>query len=516
MAWRVPPVDGFLVRENQGEREDESIDQVVRFSIAHISPETVCFRFSLTVVDGEHSKTVIYLQITPDHLDSLCHDICKLKGPGLPHLDNVRTRLGRKGGRGDLIYLRFQLRNDTRAQCIVPNDFPDYEALDDPARHAIDIFASAASSPSFSLYFPANQLSRQGLDACVEAVQRHSVLKGEELHSYQRAVQLQRLYGGKGGKVFAIVDRESSSQPETDSFATLGFDVVPRHQGSPPQYGDCSNHLEKPGTALAGATNKAESALVDCAPPRYGDTEQSRDAPVASKRIRLGGDEDEDEYGLSHPSSKRVLSRSRSAATFAPALVTKAQRLARSEVDDADVDGNVLLLRDLLRRVNEQEDRQLLQEQENQRLGHEVKRLQEDVLQLQRQNMTSDKRQTEVEGVCDGLEHQQDLVKDELENLQVEIGELEGKCGELEKQMPNVLDELEDLVRDTIRDTLQEDMLRDLIADLVEEHKGDSASGNMEREREGNLTEPLRAYVRENVMEQLATMKAKMRKALRG
>ncbi|KAK1659822.1 hypothetical protein BDP55DRAFT_755089 [Colletotrichum godetiae] len=512
MAQRLPPVEGFLVYENPGEQH-EFADQAVKFTSAYLSPQTACFRLTFTILGGEHNKTVIYLQIASDNLDSFRYETCKLKDGGLPHLDEVRRRLGRKGGRGDLTHLRFLLRNGIHVQRIVPHTLPDYEALDDPSRHVLDTVASIAASPSFSLYIPANRLSRNSLNVCVEAVQRCSVLTKEEFLVYQRAVQLQRLYGGDGGRMLAVheddaaVDRDlavddhdSSSRQETDSCATLGFDVVPRDQNSPPQYDEGSVDVKKPMARLAD-TAHVDNSVIDFPPPEYGDIEQARDTPMALKRVRQWVDED----GSPHPSPKRMFSLGSCVAISASASVTNARRLdakKRLDLENANVD-SYMLLHDLSRR------------QENHQLRHEIKLLQEKVEQLQRQNMSSEKRQSEVEEICDGLEHQQDLVKDELGNFEVQIDELVGRLGEIEKQMPFLLEEREDFMRQTIRDMLQEDMMRDLIADVVKEQADDRSSDYVGREGEVNLPGPVRAYLCTIVADQVAMMKAKMRKALR-
>ncbi|EXF86250.1 hypothetical protein CFIO01_02309 [Colletotrichum fioriniae PJ7] len=468
MAQRLPPVEGFLEYQYPGEQRHEFADQAVKFTSVYLSQKTACFRLTFTILGGEHNKIPIYL------------------------------RLGHKGGRGDLTHLRFLLRNGVHVQRIVPHNLPDYEALDGPSRQVLDIVASIAASPSFSLYIPANRLPKDLLNVCVKAVQRCSVLTKEELLSYQRAVQLQRLYGGDGGRMLAVhdddaaVDRDiavddhdSSSRQETDSCATLGFDVVPRDQNSPPQYDEGFVDVKKPMAKLAD-TAHVDISVVDCPPPEYGDIEQARDTPMALKRVR--------QWGMR--------------------MGLRTQVPNRLEFENADVDG-YMLLHDLSRRVIEQENRQVMQEQENHQLRHEIKLLQEKVEQLQQQNMSSEKRQSEVEEICGGLEHQQDLVKDELENFDVQVDELGGKLGEVEKQMLCFLEEPGDLVRRTIRDMLQEDMVRDAIADVVKECVDDWLSDYIRGEGEVNLAGPVRAYLCKIVTDQVATVKAKICKALR-
>ncbi|GKT92426.1 hypothetical protein CT0861_09524 [Colletotrichum tofieldiae] len=505
MKLRVPPVDVFAVREDQDGRQHEFIDQTFKFSSAYLSSETVCFRLAVTVRDGDHNDTLIYLQVTPDHLDSLRFEPCTKRNRSPPHLDSVRRRLG---GKGDLTRLQFRLRSGIYAQLIVSNDSPDYEALVSPARHTLDLVASVAASSSFSLYLPANQLSKQLLKACVEAVERSSVLTQEELRSYQRAVDLQRLYRGKGGKVLATKDYDGISRPETDSCATtVDFDIVPRHQGPPPLYGECINEGEKPRAISHDAGKFLESSLVDCAPPEYSDTEQSRNVSIASKRVRQCGDEDV----LLHPSSKRVHPQGsfttipETASTRnAPGLEAK----PRPEFDDADDDRN-MLLRNLMRRLEQQEQqmKQLRQEQQTEQLRqeHQIKQLQVEVGKLRRQNADLEGRFSKVEDICDNLEHRQGLVKEDFENLDVHIGELEEFCEKLEKQMPHISDELEDLVRDKISDMLEEHM-----GDLVKRHASDLVGEYIDKGGGGNLSGPLREYVRKNVTIQMAKMKAKM------
>ncbi|KAF4772760.1 hypothetical protein HER10_EVM0012784 [Colletotrichum scovillei] len=531
MAKRLSPVEGFLEYQNPGEQRHEFADQAVKFTSVYLSSKTACFRLTFTILGGEHNEIPIYLQIASDDLDSFRYKTCKLKDRGLPQLDELRRRLGRKGGRGDLTHLRFVLRNGVHLQRIVPHKLPDYEALDDPSRHVLDTVASIAASPSFSLYIPANRLSRKLLDVCVEAVQRCSELTKEEFLSYQRAVQLQRLYGGGGGRMLAVhdddaaVDRDlavddhdSNSRQETDSCATLGFDVVPRERNSPPHYDAGSVDGKKPMANLADTAN-VDNSVIECPPPEYGDIEQARDTPMALKRVRQWVDEG----GSPQPSPKRVSSLGSCVAISASASATNVRRLdakkRRLEFENADVDG-CMLLHDLSRRVIEQENRQVMQEQENHQLRHEIKLLQETVEELRQQNTSCAKRQSEVEEICGGLEHQQDLVKDELENFDVQVDELEGKLDEVEKHMLCFLEELGDLVRRTIRDMLQEDMLqeemvRDAIAVVVKECVDDWLSDYIRGEGEVNLAGPARAYLCKIVTDQVATVKANICKALR-
>ncbi|TDZ13345.1 hypothetical protein Cob_v013208 [Colletotrichum orbiculare MAFF 240422] len=443
--------------------------------------------------------TVIYLQITPDHLDSLRIEPCRLKNGSPLHLDNVRRRLGRKGGRGDLTRLQFQLRSGIHAKLIAPNDFPDYEALARPARHTLGLVASIAASSSFSLYLPANQLSKQLLGACIEAVERSSVLTEQELRSYQRAVDLQRLYRGKGGKVLLTGDYDGSSRPETDSCATtVDFDIVPRHQGLPPVYGECVDEGVKPGALLDDAI---ESPFVDCAPPEYSETEQPGNMQPGPKRVRQCGNED----ALLHPSSKRVLSRGSCNTITETAATKKARRLEanpRPEFDDADGDGNVLL-RNLMRRLEQQEEQiqELRQQQQDEQLRQEcqIKQLQEEIFKLRKQNADLEGRSSKVENICDSLEHGQGLAQEDLENLHVHI------------------DELEELVREQISDMSEEhlgDLMRERLGDLAQEHVGDLVSKYMDALDGGNLAGPLGEYVRHTVTTQMAKMKAKIREAL--
>ncbi|KAF6782118.1 hypothetical protein CSOJ01_16028, partial [Colletotrichum sojae] len=187
------------VRENQYQQEGEVIAQSFELKVVHLSENSVCLRLSRTVVDGDFRNTIIYLQITPDHLDSLRFKFCQSGD------HNVRQRLG---GKSDLIRLRFQLRSSIHAQVIGPKDFPDYKGLDSPAQSTFDLVDSLATS-SFFLYLPANNtLSKKKLNSWVTAVAKFPSLKGEELSSYQRAVGLDRLYSGKGGKVIVTSNRD--------------------------------------------------------------------------------------------------------------------------------------------------------------------------------------------------------------------------------------------------------------------------------------------------------------------
>ncbi|KAK2005969.1 hypothetical protein LZ32DRAFT_611627 [Colletotrichum eremochloae] len=530
MTLRIPPIDVCAVRQDQDGQQHEIIDQAFKFSSAHLAPKSVCFRLSDSIVGGASDGTVIYLQITPNHLDSLSFKFCRSHDANLPYLDSVRRRLG---GKGDLTRLHFQLRSDIHAQLIVPKNFPDCETLDSQARRTLDLAASIAASSSFSLYFAANKLSKQLLNTCVNAVKHFPTLTDNELSSYQRAVDLQRLYRGKGGKVLAIGDcnrvvrvdeqrNRSTSPAATDSCATtVDFDTVPRHQGSPPQYGECVTEGKKLEAISNVAANFIQNSPVHCAPPKYSETEQLGNVPVTSKRVRQCGNEDV----LLHPSPKRVISQDSFAATCTTAATRNARRLEeakpRPESGDADPNDDALL-RNLMRRVEQQEEQigYLRQDQQRNQERQEqmIKQLQDEVEELRRHNTELEGRYRELEDTCDDLAHRQDQGKEDLENLDVHTGELEEFCGKLDEQMSNVLNELEDVVRDKVSDMWKEYVgeSTEHLGDLVKEHIEDLISEYLDKNGEGNLAVLLREHVRKNVATQIAEMKAKLREALQG
>ncbi|KAK1992661.1 hypothetical protein LX36DRAFT_674399 [Colletotrichum falcatum] len=455
----------------------------------------VCFRLAATIKDGDYNDFLIYLQITPDCLDSLHFEPCKKTNGRLPHLDDVRRQLGNEG---DLTRLQFRLRRGIHAQLIVSNDSPDYEALADPARHTFDLVASVAAS-SFSLYLPANKLRNELLDACVEAVMRSSVLTQEEFRSYQRAVNLKRLYRGKGVKVLAASDYNRSSQADgqrnrstspatNDSCATtVDFDTVPRDQGSPPQYGECVSEGKKPRTISDDAANLVENSRVDYAPPKYSETDELRTPTFVSKRLRPHGSED-----VLSPNPKRLLSRGSFTAISATAVTRNARRLeakSRPELDDADIDDRVLL-RNLMRRVAQQEEqiKHLRQGQQSKQLQQEkiIKQLQDDVEKL-RQHTEGGYR--ELEGICDNLACRQDRAEEDLENLDVHTSELDEICDKLEEQIPNVSDQMGDVLEEYMGYWVKEHL-----SDWVKEHMEKLVSKHMGKGGEGDLAGLLREF----------------------
>ncbi|KDN66731.1 hypothetical protein CSUB01_12293 [Colletotrichum sublineola] len=71
MDLRISPVNVFAVREDQEGRDHKFIDQAFKFSSVYLSRQTVCFRLAATIKDGDYNDFLIYLQITPDCLNSL-------------------------------------------------------------------------------------------------------------------------------------------------------------------------------------------------------------------------------------------------------------------------------------------------------------------------------------------------------------------------------------------------------------------------------------------------------------
>ncbi|KAI8233389.1 hypothetical protein K4K55_005212 [Colletotrichum sp. SAR 10_96] len=515
MVPRIPkPTSAYAALEDQGGRKHELIDQAFKFSVAYLAERSFCLRLSDTITDGDLIDTAIYLQITPDLLDSLRFKFYQSIEGAPSHLDNVRRQLG---GKGDLIRLSFQLRSGIHAQLIVPKDFPDHKALGSPARRTYNLIASLAASSSFALYLPANALHKELLNICVNAITQFSALTDKELYSHGRAVQLQRLYRGKGGKLVDTGDYDrppangqhnrsnSPAMSESDA-ATVDFDTVPRHQDSPPQYAESVTDREQFRAILNKAADCHGNSLLGCGLPKYDDIKQAHNVRNASKRVRQSGGED-----VPQPRPKRVLSH----GSFTKIPMTASAQNARclgaeptTQLDDAGVDDNVLL-RALMRRVEQQDEQieRLRKTHESQQLGQEqrIKRLEDEIGKLRRQNMELEGRYRKVEDTCDVLEDQHTQVQDEMANFEIRIGELQGDCDELEQRMPTIHDVVEDLVRDKLEDC-RSDFMKEGLDDLFSEF--------MAKEAEGSLAGRLREYVRKNVKDEVAIMKANMREAL--
>ncbi|KZL85452.1 hypothetical protein CI238_12940 [Colletotrichum incanum] len=486
---RIPIVDDvFAVRDDQDGRQSEFIDQPFKLNIAYLSSTSVCFRLSVTITHGDSSKIPIYLQITSDHIASLRYGFCKENDESSPYLDKMRKQLG---GKHEITRLQFHLHNGVHAQLIVPMWFAGHEALDSPARRTFCLVASLAAASSFSLCLPHN-LGKKLLNQCVQAVRCFPKSTEDELQLYRRSVDLQRLYNGNGGMAFAPGDRDSRPRSEwernrsptpatTGSCATtVDFDIVPRCQPSPPQYGECLDEGQKHTAISDSGPNFIESPTIDCAPPEYSDTELLRNAP-ASKRVRPCGNDDIHP----HPSSKRILLQCSNATGFTTAATRNVPRLeAKSgpDFDDADVDGS-MVFRDLVLRLQ-----QRLEQQEEQ-----MKRLQEEVENLRWRNIELERLSREVEDTCDEIKNRQDKTEEIVDYLLVHTGELDEECEKLGKQMPDISDEVQDWVKDNM-------------GDLMKEY--------MDKGCERSVAGPLREYVRQIVKTHVAKMKAEMCKAL--
>ncbi|KAH0425479.1 hypothetical protein CcaCcLH18_10938 [Colletotrichum camelliae] len=490
-------VDVFTEREYSDGRQAEFINQLFTLRIAYYPPTLVYFRLS-PKVDGVCDASVI-LQILPDHLELLRSQLCRWDDVSSSHPDDARQRLG---GASDLTRLRFKLLSGMSAQIIVPKDSTGFKTPDSAARHAVHLFASLASSPSFCVYFPRNKVQKSLLEQCVRAVPQFSGLNEDDRRNFQRKVDTKRLYGGKGGRVLTPDDYEDSSCTDGErsrsttpasnpsNGSTVDFDSVPRSEGLPPQYNECLFEVGK-SRATSDAddeANSVESTSIGHAPPQYNEADEQPKILKATKRSRHHGKED----ASLHPSPKRVLSQISAAVRVPPG---NARRLEAGLIDDADIDVSDVL-RQLLRRVEHQGQQieQLRQERSmQQRHEHQIKELQEEVETLQRRNEELEKRNSEVENICAEVTHRQEEVEEELESIQVVTSELEEVTGEHGKQLAETSKDVDDLASFTWSDGFPGrigDAMRQHVDKLVQEH--------VDRVCEGLVVEPLKDCVQKN------------------
>ncbi|KAF5498156.1 hypothetical protein CGCA056_v015000 [Colletotrichum aenigma] len=475
----------FAVREDQDGGQPEFIDQPFKLNAVYQSSASALFRLSTTITDSASIKTTIYLQITPDRIASLQNTTCDTSdaNDGSPsHLERVRQRLG---GKRLLTRLQFHLHSGLYAQLIVPTGFARDEAPASPAWHAFRSTASLATVPTFSIYMPHNVLPMTKFETFFQAVRQFPTLTATQRQSYERMVDLRRLYSGKGGVVFTPEDdqnavplrdgeRNRSATPSTESCAsTVPFDTVPRHQDSPPQYDECVVEGPQPRASMTAAAAAAfvKSARGDDALPEYGGSERQHRRLQTSKRVLHCGSEEID----LHPSSKRAhFQRSFASVHATTANAQRPEERSESQFTDAEcVQGRLAVL---------------LEQQRQQ-----IQRLQEDVEELRRRNKELEGRHDEVEDNCGDLENRQTETEETVESLLIHTGELDEECEKLGKQMPDLCDEMEDWVKDNLGDAMKEHMNKWL---------------------EENMAETINGYINEKVAAQIAQMKAKMRKAL--
>ncbi|KAH0419557.1 hypothetical protein CcaCcLH18_14357 [Colletotrichum camelliae] len=477
----------FAVREDQDGGQPAFIDQPFKLNAVYQSSASALFRLSTSITDSASIKTTIYLQITPDRVASLQNTTCDTSDTNdriPPCLERVRQRLGVKSL---VTRLQFKLHSGLHAQLIVPTDFAYDEAPDSPARHAFRSIASLATVPTFSVYMPHNVLPMMKFETFVQAVRQFANLTATQRQSYERMVDLRRLYSGKGGVVFTPEEdqiagplrdgeRNRSATPSTESCAsTVPFDTVPRQQDSPPEYIECVAEGPQPRVsstaAVAGAAAFTKSPGGGDALPEYSDTKRQHPRLQTSKRMLHCGSEEID----LHPSSKRAhFQRSFITVHATTRNAQHPEERSESRYADAECVQSRLAV--------------LLEEQRQQ-----IERLREDVEELRRRNKELEGRHDEVEDNCGDLENRQTETEETVESLLIHTGELDDECEKLGKQMPDMCDEMEDWVKDNMGDAMKEHMSKWL---------------------EENMAETLNGYINEKVAAQIAQMKAKMRKAL--
>ncbi|KAF6826255.1 hypothetical protein CPLU01_09794 [Colletotrichum plurivorum] len=475
----------FAVREDKDARQPDFIDQPFRLNIMHHPSTSVLFRLSVSIIDSTSNKSTIYLQISPDFIASLQFSTCdtsNTSGECPPCIERVRQRLG---GNRHVTRLQFQLHSDVHAQLVVPTGFTPEDAPDSPMKHPFSSATSLATAPSFSLYFRHNILPMTKLQTLLEAVRQFSNLTAAQLQSYNRMVDLRRLYNGRGGVVFAVEDRDRSpvldrehdrpvSQATTESCAsTVAFENVPRHEDPPPQYEECSRGQQPGASSKVGAVH-VTSPSSDCALPEYHDTKPRRNVLNSSKRVLHCGSEDID---LQPP-----FKRSHSIHSFATVYKTT--------TPTRNIQGLEEKLQRHLEGLECSESRlmALLEQQHKQ-----IQQLQADVAELRKRNKELEGRHEEVEDTCCDLENRQVETEENIESLLVHTGELDDECEKLGKQMPDICDEVEDWMKDNMGDLMKEYMTRWL---------------------EDNLAGTVKGCINDGIAAQIDQVKAKMRKAL--
>ncbi|KXH28940.1 hypothetical protein CSIM01_13342 [Colletotrichum simmondsii] len=486
----------FVVREDEADgRQPEFLDQPFKLNALYHPSSSVLFRLSVAIAHSSSNKTTLYLHITPDRIASLRHTTCDTidtNDESPPCLERVRQRLGAKR-----LVTRLQLRLHSGFHCqlIAPTGLTcdEVQASDNPARHTFALATSLATASTFSLYFPHNVLRMATFQAFAEGIRQFPSLTAAQRQSYERVLDLRRLYHGKGGTVVTLEEftakvqssplrdgednRDTTPVTSESCGSTVAFDIVPRDQESPPpQYDEYENTGTQPreqpsakstATAFVGGGLGGDDAL-----PPYGDSKgQYKNTSNASKRGLHFGSEETD----IHPSSKRVYCQR--AFTTIYTTTTDEERLGEiSKSLLADLERSQSRLTILL----EQQRQQILQ-------------LQADVEELKRRNRELEARHDDVEDNCCDLGNRQTETQETVESLLIHTGELDDECEKLGKQMPDICDDVEEWVRDNLGDAMQE---------------------HMSKWFEENMAETVNGYINDKVAAKMAVTKARMRRAL--
>ncbi|KXH45932.1 hypothetical protein CSAL01_09160 [Colletotrichum salicis] len=477
----------FAVREDEKDgREPEFLNQPFKLNAVHHSSTSILFRLSIAITDTDsaHNKTILYLQITPDRIASLRHATCDTADASderPPCLERVRQRLGAKRF---VTRLQLRLHRGLHAQLIAPAGFAREQAgvkpPDSPTQQTLASITSLATASTFSLYLPHNVLPMAKVQAFIEAVRQFPNLTAAQRQSYERVVDLRRLYNGKGGIVFTpeVVHSGSPLRDGEDNRAitldttesqscasTVPFDTVPRDQASPPpQYDECGKEGQQPSAA----------AIVDDILPEYDNTERQSNASNAAKRgLQHCGSEEID----LRTSSKRIYLQRPFTTTYTTARnANRPKEKSQSPLIDSECSGSHSRLVYLL----------------EQQCQH-IQRLQADIKELERRNKELEGWHDEIEETCCEIENRQKETDETLESLLVHTGELDDECEKLGKQVPDICDNMEDWVKDNLGDAMKE---------------------YMDKWFEENMAKTVNGYIHDKVAAQIADTKARMRKAL--
>ncbi|KAK8092891.1 hypothetical protein PG999_014478 [Apiospora kogelbergensis] len=450
----------FAVREDDNDgRSPELVDQPLKLDALYKPSTSVLFRLSVPIANSTSTKTMIYVQITPDRIISLRHTTCETSDTSdqTPRcLDLVREQLG---GARFVTRLQFQLHTGSHAQLVVPADFNLDDSPDSPARRVLASASSLATASSFSLYMPHNVLPMKKFRNFAHAVQQFPALTAAQRHAYERMVDLRSLYHGKGGKVFTSEEQDTApatpAATESDA-ATVAVDTPSRYRDSPPQYEETPSEGRKPRDRSDATTASAESPARDYAPPAYEDGEQQCGTSTSNKRVLHCGSEDID----LHPAPKRRHPRA-----------TQLSEKSSWRLDSSEG------------RLQFQLERQRQQ----------IEQLQEDIKALRRRNKELEGRHDELEEGYGMLEKRQVESEEAIESILVHTGELDDECEKLGRQMPDIGDEVEDWMRDSMGDRVKEYM-----ADWLKE----------------NMSETIQEYITQQVTAQIVDVKMRMRSAL--
>ncbi|EXF74622.1 hypothetical protein CFIO01_13061 [Colletotrichum fioriniae PJ7] len=490
----------FAVREDEEDgRQPEFLDQPFKLNALYHPSSSVLFRLSVVSAQSTSNKTILYLHITPDRIASLRHTTCDTNDTSdesPPCLERVRQRLGAKR-----LVTRLQLRlhNGFHCQLIAPTGLTrdEAQAPDNPARHTFALATSLATASTFSLYFPHNVLRVATFQAFAEAVRQFPNLTAAQRQSYERVVDLRRLYYGKGGTVVTPeevpekVPEKIQSSPLHDGQdnrattpatsescgSTVAFDIVPRDQASPPpQYDEHGNNGRQPKDqprAKSAVTAFVDGSLGgddDLPPYRHSEGQHNNAWNVSKRGLHFGSEETD-----IHPSSKRVYSK-RTFTTIYTTTMDDERPGENSKSPLADLERSQSRLTTLL----EQQRQQILQ-------------LQADVEELKKRNRELEARHDDVEDSCCDLGNRQTETEETVESLLIHTGELDDECEKLGKHMPDICDDVEEWAKDNLGGVMQE---------------------HMSKWFEENMAETVNGYINDKVADKLAVTKARMRRAL--